>query len=323
MKIPQDLLKQIKRHQAFLAHIHLSPDADSIGSALGLKIGLESIGKVVHLFSEDKLPSSADFLPQIDSIAHQSLPDMLSSQIFNAYISLDTPKWRLITHHSPPPDIRKPVLNIDHHPVNEIKTSLQWLDPEASSTAQMVFHLLKKLEVDITPSIATCLLFGLLGDTGAFHNFNTSPASLRLAALLIQAGGDYNRCLVELTHDLEFDQLKAWALLLENLQLSADKTFAYTTLSHHQTQNIEKLGMSRFANSIISNIKDIKFGAVLAEKESGITYGSIRSRLPQVDVSLIARKLNGGGHKNAAGFRLEEPIDRALSSFLQAAKSIK
>ena len=321
MNIPKEVIKAIKENEGFLGHIHLSPDADSIGSTLALKLGLEQLDKDLTLYSEDRLPDSSEFLPSIDSVSHEKLPEMVKKQIFNVYISLDTPKWGLITHHLPGPDFQKPVINIDHHPGNKIKGTYQWIDTKASSAAEMVFYLLKELKIDITPEIATCLLYGLVGDTGAFQNFNTSSQSLRMAAILIEAGGDYDRCLVELSRNLKYRQLRAWGTMLNNLKASADNSFVYTTLSFEESQDIDDLGMSRFANTLISRVKDTNFGAVLVEKEEGFTYGSIRSRKPEFDVSKIAEKLNGGGHKNAAGFRLEKPLIKAEQEFLNAVKS--
>lgn len=321
MNIPKEVVENIKENESFLGQIHLSPDADSIGSALALRLGLEQLDKQLHLYSEDRLPSSSDFLPSVDSISHDNLPEMIKKQVFNVYISLDTPKWGLVTHHTPGPDFQKPIINIDHHPGNKIKGTHQWIDTKASSTAQMIFYLLKELKIDITPEIATCLLYGLVGDTGAFQNFNTSSGSLRMAAILIEAGGDYNRCLVELSRNLKYRQLKVWGTMLKNLKASADNSFVYTTLSFDECQDIDDLGMSRFANTLISRLKDTNFGAVLVEKEEGFTYGSLRSRKPEFDVSQIAEKLNGGGHKNAAGFRLEKSLVKAEQEFLDAVKS--
>ena len=188
----------------------------------------------------------------------------------------------------------------------------------------MVFHLLNELEIDITPQIATCLLFGILGDTGAFQNLNTDSNSLRIAAILKDKGGDYIQCLIELTRSQEFLELKAWQPLLENLTLSSDGSFVYSTLSPEEIASLEKspqIGL--FANAIIGKINGTKFGAVLAEKQSGITKGALRSRHPDTDVTLIARLLSGGGHPGAAGFRLLKPLKEAKQDFLNAVEYLQ
>lgn len=324
MSVPTPVLKAIIENDSFLAHAHLGPDADSIGSTLALKLGLESVGKVVHIYCEDTIPEFASFLPHVDQFAVSTLEDALKIYDADIYLSLDSAKWGLITHHTPVPELHLPLVNIDHHSDNHLDTPLAWVDSQYSSTAEMVFHLLNELEIDITPQIATCLLFGILGDTGAFQNLNTDSNSLRIAAILKDKGGDYIQCLIELTRSQEFLELKAWQPLLKNLTLSSDGSFVYSTLSPEEIASLEKspqIGL--FANAIIGKINGTKFGAVLAEKQPGITKGALRSRHPNIDVTLIARLLSGGGHPGAAGFRLLKPLKEAKQDFLNAVEYLQ
>src|SRR3989344_2048019 len=141
----------------------------------------------------------------------------------------------------------------------------------------MVFHLLNELEVNITSEIATCLLFGILGDTGAFQNLNTDSNSLRVAALLIDKGADYVTPLVQLTRSLPYADLKSWEILFRNLKISQDGTYIYTTLSYEE---IEASGghtplLAIFSNVILGRVDGTKFGAILMEKKNGITKGGI------------------------------------------------
>ncbi len=324
MNIPSNLLKAITQNNSFIAHAHLGPDADSIGSTLALKLGLESIGKVVTIYCEDEIPDFANFLPQINTFEIGSMREIFASNPADVYLSLDSAAWKLVTHDLPIPDLRLPLINIDHHPSNQLSRDLSWIDPQSSSTAEMVFHLLNELEINITSEIATCLLFGILGDTGAFQNLNTDGNSLRVAALLIDKGASYSHCVVELTRSHPFADLQVWSRLLKNLQISTDGSFVYTSLS---SQDIEELGHSPqiglFANSIIGKVKGTKFGAVLIEKKPNSVKGAIRARSTETDVSQIAALINGGGHPGAAGFKIEKPLKDAITDFLNAVEHLQ
>lgn len=319
MRIPSKLLDKINHSGSFLAHFHLSPDADSIGSTLALKLALESIGKIVEVFCEDEIPSFATFLPGIESVKQISLTEALPTLHHDYYLSLDTPIFGLLTHSQPVPNFPKPILVIDHHLDTAIPGQVSWIDTVASSTAEMVHQLIKKLKIPITADIATCLLFGLLGDTGSFQYLNTNTAVFRTAADLIAAGGDYPTCLIQLNRSLPFYEFQSWGLFLNNLELSEDQTFAFVAIDHQTWQKFHPATkLAIFANEFLGRIAGTKFGAILVEKKPGIISGALRSRLSEVDVQQIAQHISGGGHKNSAGFKYQGSLEEAKRDFLNA-----
>lgn len=324
MKFSQDLINAIIENNSFLTHVHLGPDADSISSVLSLKLALESIGKVVNVVSEDSLMSGAEFLEGFSKIDVVGFEDALNKYEFDTYISLDTALERLITYFKPFPEISTPIINIDHHPDNSIKANFSHIDPEAASTTEILFDLYKELKIKITPEIATCLLFGLMGDTGVFQNYNTTSKALLLAAELKSLGANYNLCLVNAMKNEDINTYQTWIPLLKNLKISEGKTYTYTTLSYDEYKRSDSnIQIGAFANQIISKIAPTKFGVVLAEKEQGVTKGSFRSRDPEFDVSEIAHRFGGGGHKAAAAFRIEEPLDVVKKEFFKITSEMK
>lgn len=323
MPVPNDLITFINETDSFLAHAHIGPDPDSVGAILSFKLGLESIGKVVHLFSEDEPPSTVRFLPAFSTIDHIDLLNALTLP-HDAYVSLDTAKWELASHYRPIPTITSPIINIDHHPDNNISAQFSWLDPGMSSASEMVYHLLIALKVPIIPQIATCLLSGILYDTDFFQNTNTTPSVHRLVADLEESGADYNRCLVEIGRSYQFSELRLWSILLKNFQIAPDNSFVWSTLSYSEWQTLtpgSKPG--GFANAIISRVDGTDFGALLTEKNPGITKGSLRARRPGVDISKIAHHLNGGGHQASSGFLIEKPLKEAEKEFLSVVSRLK
>lgn len=323
MEVPSQIIEAINKYDSFIGHTHLGPDPDSVGSSLALKIGLESIGKVVYLFCEDDLPRMTSFLSGVDEIEVTGIDNALTRK-FDAYLCVDTAKWGLVTHREPLVKPRGPIINIDHHPDNSVKAQVSWINPEASSASEMVYHVLKSLNIEITAEIATCLACGILYDTEVFQNTNTTPAVLRLIADLQDIGANYNRCLVEITRSYQMEELKVWALLLQNLKISPDASFVWTTIDAEEWSAFPaKSNVGNFADALVRRVDGTDFGAVLVEKKAGLTKGSIRARLSDVDISQIAHELNGGGHLAAAGFRLEKSLKLAEADFLRVIANLK
>jgi len=321
-QIPKSIIDAIGSNTTFLAHAHLGPDPDSVGSILALKLGLEQIGKTVFLFCEDDLPPSVLFLASSQDIEKIDIVSALTYS-FDSYIALDTAAWKLVTHHKPFPIISKPIINIDHHPDNNIKANWSWIDPKASAVCEMTYVLLKTLGVDITADIATALLLGILHDTDKFQNRNTNATTLKLCAELIKLGGRYQYCITELARSLNLKQLKAFAFLLGKLKLSEDKKFIYVSVNYEQFQALNvKEELGSFANAFLGRVAQTDFGALLVEKQPGIVKGYLRSR-NDFDVSLIAHQIGGGGHQAASGFRLEKTLALAEQEFLSAVASLK
>lgn len=324
MTIPEPLLEKIEKSESFLAHIHLSPDADTIGSALALKLAIDSIGKVLEVFCEDEIPPFASFLPGIDSVHQMFLSEALASFPHDYYLAMDTPILGLLTRAQPVPNFPKPLLIIDHHLETTVPGQVSWIEKGASSTAEMVYHLIKELKIEITPDIATCLLFGLLGDTGVFQNLNTNEEVFKMASNLMALGADYQTCVLNLNRSYPFKWLKSWGILLERIQISDDKDFVWAAIDNETWQKCDPaLKMQVFADLFTGRISGTKFGAVLIEKKDNQVSGSLRSRLPDADVQKIAERLGGGGHKNSSGFRFQGSLEEAQREFLNAISLLK
>ena len=319
MKIPAAVLTALRQHQSFLTHTHTGPDPDSFGATLALKIALEEQGKVVTIFGEDKLIPAAYFLPGSDQILQISLSQALATYPFDCYISLDTASASMISKNLPLPEIHAPFVNLDHHPDNTLPKQLSFIDPAASSACEVLFQVLTAANIPISPSAATCLLFGILGDSVVFQSSATTPATLRLAADLIDLGGDYHGCVTVQTRSYDALELKNIGHLLSRLELSPDNLYVLYKLNYDQYQQLgAQLGIGVFSNFFANKVASTKFSLVLIEKEPNLTTGSLRSRDPDFDVSQIAHLLGGGGHKNAAAFRLEKPLASAEKDFLSA-----
>jgi len=321
MKIPRLIIDTILEKKAFLAHAHISPDPDSVGSILALKMGLESIGKIVNLFCEDVTKEAVNFLPEIETIEIVNMNNALTIP-HDVYFSLDTAKWELSTHNRPLPKMKRPVINIDHHPDNSIKTKIKLVDSKASSACEIVYFLLKDLGVKITSEMATCLLVGTIHDTYSLQNSNVNSKTLRLVAKLIDLGGNYQQCISAITRSYSLENFITWSLFLSKTKINKDKNFIWICIDNKQYKSLDSPSSGGFADFFLGRVINTNFGAMLVEKKPGLTQGYLRSRT-NVDVSLIAHMLNGGGHKAASGFRIEKPAAQAEKDFLSVINSLQ
>lgn len=317
MQVPKEITKVLQGNQSFLLHIHTGPDPDSIGSTLAFKLAMEQLGKVVNIYGEDEVISAAYFLPDSDQITQMSLIQALATYPHDIYVSLDTATPAMITNSKPMPEIHEPILNIDHHHDNIIKAKYNYIDPTACSASEVLYHILLTLkDVKITPEIATCLLFGILGDTSAFQNSNTTDANLKLGAELTALGGDYQGCMVALTRSFRPEELKVYGYLLNNLEISPDGSYVVYKLDYDQYQELGgRASIGVFSNFFANKVAGTKFSLVLIEKKPEFVVGSMRSRDYNFDVSLIAHQLGGGGHKVAAAFQISKSLKSALKDF--------
>jgi len=318
-QVPQDIIDLINNSDHFLGHLHVRPDADSLGSMLGLRLGLQQLRKELTLYCEDEVNKVFNFLKDVDQVERINLTGVYK-QKDTVYLFLDTGKWQMATHDERIPNFPHPIVNIDHHPDNSVAADFSWVDGEASCVSEMVLKLLRALKIEITPDIADCLLVGLLGDTYTFQNKNTNNITFQMAADLLSAGADYQKCLFHLARSKSPEYFKALGFVASNLKLSEDKKFVYVAIGYDDWQKIGGGSIAEIANEVMGTVDETLFGAVLAEKEPGVTKGSIRSRETDMDVSQIARVMGGGGHKTAAGFKLDLPIDKAEAEFLSAVK---
>jgi phosphoesterase RecJ-like protein len=198
---------------------------------------------------------------------------------------------------------RRPfILNFDHHATNERFGDVNVLDVTASSTAEVVYNFFRDCGKDIDKAIATCLLTGILTDTGNFSNPATSKSSLEAASDLLGRGGKIQEVANRLMRNKSMESLRLWGDVLSRLKYNEKLGVASTVifnkdLEREGVEDEQIEGVSNFLN----NFLDVKIVLVLRELPGGLVKGSFRTA-ENVDVSLIAKVLGGGGHKKAAGF---------------------
>jgi phosphoesterase RecJ-like protein len=308
-----EIVAALRDNDRFLVVTHENPDGDALGSMLGLTLGLRALGKdaAMHLAGDAPLPGEFGFLPLAE--IRRDVPGDIDERVL---VAVDCANERRL---GPDPELltrAKLVLDIDHHHDNNRFGAANLIVADASSTAEIVRDLLAELGVALSPEIAEALYVGLVTDTGRFQYANTSPKALRLAADLVEAGADVHGIFQHVYETVQFAKLKLLARALERAQLYEGGRLL---VSHLDRSDFGEVGaVEPYSEGIIDYLRQAEGAELVALIREPPTEGgptrriSLRSSKDEVDVSAIAREMGGGGHRQAAGFSSDEPLDEIV-----------
>jgi phosphoesterase RecJ-like protein len=306
----------IRTHDRFCVTSHENPDGDALGSLLATHRGLLQLGKdsVIVLVGDAPLPAEYRFLDLGD--LRRTWPDDLEERVL---VAVDCAQANRI---EPDPPMERPelVLDVDHHHDNTRFGDANLIMADASSSAEVVRDIFSELGVRLTPPIAEALYVGLVTDTGRFQYTNTTPKALRLAAELVEAGADVKRVFRGVYESVQFAKLKLLARVLERAQIFEGGRLV---VSYLLRDDFDEVGAEEpYSEGLIDYLRAVE-GAEMAalirqppRDEGPAARISLRANADELDVSAIARKSGGGGHRQAAGFSSEESIEE-ITDFIR------
>ena len=309
--------KKILDSNSILVVSHKRPDGDSIGSQIGLVLGLKKLKKKVDCLNEDPVPEMFSFLKGREliktSFKTQKKTDLIVClDISNAERAGDNLS-SLINGSG------TFTINIDHHVSNEMFGDFNIVDKDASSTSELVFKLLKALRVDPDRQIADALLTGIVTDTGSFRYSNVSGITLKTAADLLDLGGDISNISTNVYMSKPLSKVRLASKMLERIEIIKDKAFSYLLKDDFIKLGAKMEYTDGLVNEIL-NIDGINFAVLLTEESDSFSRMSFRSKSDKYDANLFAGRFNGGGHKFAAGGRLNEA---GISSIKKLKRELK
>jgi phosphoesterase RecJ-like protein len=302
----------LRKHDRFLVVTHENPDGDALGSLLAAALALRDLGKdaVMYLADGAPLPQEYGFMP-LDDLVREP-PANAAERVL---VAVDCAKEERIGDETAAS--RAPlVLNIDHHHDNTRFGDVNLIVPDASSTGEILRDVIRELDVELTPDLAEPLYIALVTDTGRFQYTNTTPKALRLAAELVEAGADIHAVFQRVYESVEFAKLKLLARVLERAEVLEGGRIV---VSHLLRTDFAEVGASEpYSEGLIDYLRAVE-GAELAvfireQLSSGAQAhkGSLRSSIDELDVSAIARRFGGGGHRQAAGFSSDAPLTEII-----------
>lgn len=305
-------IERFRTAQRILLVCHIRPDGDAIGSLLGLGLALRSLGKSVEMVSEDGVPSDSRHLEGSSDIKRKAKGDF---DLVCVLDSSDLGRTGSVLQDRGAVDV-----NIDHHPTNLNFASLNLVDVQAVATAEIIADLLAAWELAISPAIAAALLTGLVTDTIGFRTSNVTPATLKLAARLMEAGADlpvlYRRALV----DRPFEAMRLWGAGLSRLERSGRLLWTTLTLDDRKTAEYPGRDDADLVN-ILSAVEGVDIAVIFVEQPNGRVKISWRAQ-PGFDVSQIARNLGGGGHAAAAGVEIQGNLPEIQAEILELTRPL-
>lgn len=299
----------ITKARNILIVCHIAPDGDAIGSLLGLGWALRNLGKNHTLACADALPSAYSYLPGSQTIVPQSTED------HDLIITLDCSDLKRLGTVYPRESLTSiPIINIDHHVTNSNFGTVNWIDPFASSTAEMLTELIERLNIPFTLPMATCLLNGIVSDTCGFRTPNTTSHTLEAAIKLMAAGASLAEITERIFNKRPLSSMRLWAKVIDRISLDGRIILGEITSAMRQETRASEYDDGGLANFLIT-AEEADVAIVLAEKENGLIDVSMRAR-PGLDVSDVAVRLGGGGHPQAAGCTIKGTLGEVREKVL-------
>ncbi len=304
----------LRSNDRFLVTSHENPDGDALGSLLAMHLALVELGKdsAMVLVGETPLPGEYGFLDVAGAGLLRTIPEDQSDRVL---VAVDCAQETRLT------DARllevPIVVNIDHHHDNTRFGAVNLVAAGASSTAEVLADVFADLGLSLTPAIAEALYTGLVTDTGRFQYSNTTPRALRLAAELVEAGANPQNIFQAVYESMPFPKLKLLARALERASLHADGRVVISYLVRDDFADVDALEpYSEGIIDVLRAVDGVELGALIREppRDTGPTRKvSLRSSTDRVDVSAIAHKSDGGGHRQAAGFSSDLSLDEVMA----------
>src|SRR5438874_1580641 len=307
----QAVAAALREHDRFLVVTHENPDGDALGSLLALSLALRQLGKdaVMYLPGQTPLPQEYAFMP-LDDLVREP-PEDAAERVL---LAVDCAKEDRIGDESVL-SAAPLVFDIDHHHDNTRFGDLNLIVADASSTGEVLRDVFAELGVGLTPELAEPLYIALVTDTGRFQYANTTPKSLRLAAELVEAGADVHAVFQEVYESVEFAKLKLLARALGRAEVLEGGRIV---VSHLLRTDFTDVGAAEpYSEGIIDYLRAVEgaeLAALIREQLHGAPAhkGSLRSSIDELDVSAIARRFGGGGHRQAAGFSTDLPLEEIV-----------
>lgn len=286
---------------------HFYPDGDAVGSLVAFGAMMEQLGLSPILAVDGKCPDKYSFLPGFSGI--RDLQDNPPDRPFSKVVILDAGSRSRIGEAEKYIAVDADILNIDHHFTGKFHGLINHIDVDASATAELLYDLCRAWELDLTPRIAYGIYTGIFTDTGRFRFSNTSARAMQICSELISKG--VNPCLVtdRVYYSVQPVVMNSLAWALAQIELVRNGTIAMIHLDlEHASPDTE--GFIEFASSL----RGVAISIFICEFEKNVYKVSIRSKC-KIDVSQLAKRLGGGGHRKAAGFRFSGS-DQDLRSLL-------
>ena len=308
----QEMYSLVKKSQNIVLISHQRPDGDTSGSAMALAHVLERFGKNVTLFDTDPLPTEFQFTQKAldyTSVFEPSEYDLAICVDGGTYkmFGLHEEYPELFNQKTDTPKITKkiPLINIDHHVSNEMYGDVNFVIGTVASTTIMVSKILRALQWEICPEMATCLQMGLYTDTGSLLHSNATSETFAESSFLLKKGSDLKAISKNIFQTKSIEKLKLWGRILSRISQNKEGV-ASSFVTHFDFQQT-KAGLDDLTGVVdyLNAVPESLYSILLTERKDGKVKGSMRTLRNDIDLTKISKTFDGGGHKKASGFAIK------------------
>lgn len=307
----------IARHEKFLVGSHRSPEADAIGSQLGLSRALRQRGKKTVLINVDGVPKNLTFLKGSDAIKKPAELENQEIQDIEIGIVVDCSDLDRLGDGGKRLFQDLPLINIDHHKDNDNFGDVNHVQNVAATT-EIISELVEYMGLKIDGPMATALYSGIIADTSSFKNDNVNPDVLESAAKLLKSGADARSVIINLYEREPFTKLKLLGEVLRKAEFEDE--IVWTTITPTLLEEVNATGEE--TEGIVGTLRTTegaKVAVVFKELSNNRVKVSFRSK-GGFDVSSVASEFGGGGHVVAAGCLVNGELKRVKENVLSKLK---
>ena len=313
-----EVVSAIKSAQKIAVVSHYNPDADAHGSSCALALCLIELKKEVFLVNQSALTDRYAFIPGT-KLVNQNWPEAALDLV----VITDCGTLERVGEELQKKVVKTSnMVNIDHHISNDNFAKLNFVDVSASSSSEIIYHVIKALGVGLTSDIATALYAGICGDTGSFRFSCTTEETFRIAAELVNAGASPDRISTELFGNSSLAAVLLQAEAIRKVNMHTDGKIAEIIVTDEMYSLFNAVPDD--TEALAERARDIKgvYVAVLIKKDKDIWRISMRSIDKRYNVSDIAANFGGGGHSVAAAFRWRRGLEELRSQLIPKIKSV-
>lgn len=307
------VVELIENKQRFGITTHIKPDGDGVGSSLGLCWLLKSLGKSAEVIVHGEIPPAYRSLPGADEIQHVEAVGQTYDAIFVIECSdLERPGIAGLENQF--------TVNIDHHATSEHFGTINWIDSTASAVGEMIYNLCKAIGGRVTKEIAECVYMALVTDTGSFHFSNTTERTLKVASELVKAGVKPAVVSEAVYNNYPWSRIELMRQVLGTVRRDETGRIAFLrqTLKMRESAGAVDGDNNGFVNIPLS-ARDILAAVYMREVGPNEYRASLRSK-GDINVAKVAEAFGGGGHRNAAGLKIEGDWDEKEAELVAAVR---
>jgi phosphoesterase RecJ-like protein len=303
----QDVLQEIEQRDRFVLTSHARPDGDAIGSALACCQVLRAMGKKADVVLHDGVPRIYRALPFADQV-------LQADRVLGNYEAAIILECDSIHRTRLEGLENRFLISIDHHVSGRPFADVNWIDPQAVATGEMVFRLAREAGTPFSPEIATCLYTALMTDTGSFMFQGTNEHTFALARELVLAGADPSHCARSIYFAHSVAKMRLLGEALRNLNTEGHVGWTWVTQEQMERCDAREEDCEGLVNYVLS-IGEVEVAAFFRELPDGRFRVSLRSK-GKLNVAHVAEGFGGGGHECASGCSVEGPLVQAANQVL-------